>query len=271
MRLFDGYSHTSPKLKNEVRRLQKALKEKGFALKTDGLFGRFTEAAVKEFQQSQGIDADGVAGPKTWKKLIGFEPSIFGYPFPTDYRRDDPVLLAELEKTIDYRAFIDEACALHGFQPSVIGGIGSRESRWGLALRPPGPGGTGDFSKRTPRPPVRAGVLPPDGCGFGRGLMQIDYDFHEFARGQDWKNARMTILYGANVLADSQKYLKQKIGWDGLNLLMASVAAYNCGAGNVLKAIQNGLDVDYYSAGRNYSRNTLSRAGWFQLQGLGVI
>jgi hypothetical protein len=267
LRLFDGYSHTSPKLKAEVRKLQKALKEKGFPLKADGLFGYFTEATVKEFQQSQGLDADGVAGPKTWEKLIGFEPLIVGYPFVTDYRRDDPILLKELEETTNYRVFINDACTKYGFQPSVLSGIGSRESRWGLALKPQGPSGTGDFSKRSPRPPVRLSGLPPDGCGFGRGLMQIDYDFHKFARGENWKNARENILYGAKVLVDAQKYLLEKTGWDGLNLLMASVAAYNCGVGNVVKAIQNGLDIDYYSAGRNYSRNTLSRAGWFQLQG----
>jgi hypothetical protein len=50
-------------------------------------------------------------------------------------------------------------------------------------------------------------------------------------------------------------------------LLRAAVAAYNCGAGNVLNAIRNGHDVDFFTAGRDYSKDTVSRAGWFQLQG----
>ncbi|MEV6314320.1 serine/threonine-protein kinase [Streptomyces sp. NPDC051776] len=37
----------------------------------DGVFGRDTEAAVKQFQQSQGLDADGKVGERTWDALRG--------------------------------------------------------------------------------------------------------------------------------------------------------------------------------------------------------
>ncbi len=40
-------------------------------LDIDGIFGPQTENAVKAFQRSKGLFADGIIGPATWQKLIG--------------------------------------------------------------------------------------------------------------------------------------------------------------------------------------------------------
>ncbi len=54
----------------EVKKLQQALKEKGFYSKNcDGVFGQGTLAAVKAFQLKNGLKADGIAGPATLGKL----------------------------------------------------------------------------------------------------------------------------------------------------------------------------------------------------------
>ena len=51
---------------DEVRRIQNKLKSLGFFNGTvDGIYGTKTQSAVKKFQQSVGITADGIAGPKT--------------------------------------------------------------------------------------------------------------------------------------------------------------------------------------------------------------
>ena len=53
-----------------VRQLQEALKGLGYDPgSVDGKFGDRTEAAVKSFQHDQGITADGVVGPVTWRHI----------------------------------------------------------------------------------------------------------------------------------------------------------------------------------------------------------
>jgi hypothetical protein len=45
------------------------------------------------------------------------------------------------------------------------------------------------------------------------------------------------------------------------------LAAYNCGLDNVLRAARLGFDLDFYTAGRDYSRDVLNRAGFFEAHG----
>lgn len=53
-----------------VIELQKRLNnEMGAGLTVDGVFGKKTEEAVKAFQSTHGLKADGVVGPKTWAAL----------------------------------------------------------------------------------------------------------------------------------------------------------------------------------------------------------
>lgn len=63
----------------EVRQIQSKLKSLGFyAGSVDGIFGARTQSAVKAFQKSCGISADGIAGPTTLLYL-GLSSSSSGY------------------------------------------------------------------------------------------------------------------------------------------------------------------------------------------------
>jgi Putative peptidoglycan binding domain/Transglycosylase SLT domain len=267
LRLFDGFDHTTPDLRQEVKELQAELSKEGFAVKKDGLFGHDTENAVKSFQRSHRLYEDGIAGPVTWAVLLETEPPDLEKTFETTFPRNSASLLEQLAKAEEYRSFIDEAGEEHSFQPSVIAAVGSRESHWGILLRPAGPAGTGDFTKRRFPTRYREGPLPPDKGGFGRGLMQIDFDAHEFARSGNWQDPRANIFYGCEVLSSSLKFLKEKTDLEGLGLLRAALAGYNSGPGNVLTAYRDDRDLDFYTTGRDYSKDALNRAGFFQLHG----
>jgi len=189
--------------------------------------------------------------------------------FSTTYEKDNPSLLAQLKEANKYQPWIDEAAEKYHLQPCVIAGIGSRESHWGLALKPEGPEGTGDFGARPIRPPTRTSSLPPDGLGYGRGLMQIDFDWHEFAQYGEWRNPRENILYGCSVMTDCFEFIKSRLDQSlpGRETLRAVLAAYNTGSARTLKAIKEGVDVDTNTSGHNYSVDVLNRAGWWQLHG----
>lgn len=53
-----------------VRYLQAKLYSKLYPLTIDGIFGKDTQRVVKEFQQANGLDADGIVGEKTWQKVL---------------------------------------------------------------------------------------------------------------------------------------------------------------------------------------------------------
>lgn len=55
---------------SEIRKLQSRLKQKGFAVEETGLYDENTEAIVKEFQQQNNLEVDGIVGAKTWGKLF---------------------------------------------------------------------------------------------------------------------------------------------------------------------------------------------------------
>jgi len=65
----DGFPDATPWLRSEVRRLQIALKQAGYQLKTDGFFGQVTETKLKAFQRDRDMAIDGVASAPVWAAL----------------------------------------------------------------------------------------------------------------------------------------------------------------------------------------------------------
>ncbi|WP_393055455.1 GH25 family lysozyme [Streptomyces sp. LN549] len=53
-----------------VTALQHQLRDNGYQVSADGVFGRTTETRLKAFQQARDLGADGVAGARTWTALV---------------------------------------------------------------------------------------------------------------------------------------------------------------------------------------------------------
>jgi peptidoglycan hydrolase-like protein with peptidoglycan-binding domain len=53
-----------------VQTLQYLLRARGHNLTVDGIFGPATAAAVRAFQQQEGLAVDGIVGPVTWQALV---------------------------------------------------------------------------------------------------------------------------------------------------------------------------------------------------------
>jgi Putative peptidoglycan binding domain/Transglycosylase SLT domain len=250
LRLFDGYKHTSPQLAITVKELQGQLLKRGYRIRVDGEYNYYTESVVKLFQASKKLPATGICDATTWAVLLGVNPNNVSNNFPTTYTINDKGLLEEYSVFLKYKDIVLYLGKELQLAPAILAGIGSRESRWGLALTPPGPGGKGDK-------------------GNGFGLMQVDQRYHlAHTSSEDWSNPAKHLAYSAKYLKTCIDYFTTKTGIAGNVALQAGVAAYNCGPTNAINAFKQGQDIDYFTAGRNYSKDVFSRAGWYQLNGI---
>lgn len=111
--------------------------------------------------------------------------------------------------------------------------------------------------------------MPTDGLGFGRGLMQIDWDAHEFARTGNWQDPDANIAFACNLLAgDRDRFAAAPMNLNADDALMAAIAAYNAGftgASNLVR--EQGLKAAF--APGSYAEKVLARVDFFRLHGFG--
>lgn len=152
----------------------------------------------------------------------------------------------ELDVIREHSLIIQAAADRYGWDASIIAAIMSRESRCGYALDDD---------------------LLGD-AGHGHGLMQIDdRSFGTWLRSNKWQEPAVNIPMGAKVLEGKYQYLKGKGVPEG-DLLAASIAAYNCGEGNVWKVWKAGHDIDTKTTQGNYSADVLDRASQIVAAGI---
>lgn len=175
--------------------------------------------------------------------------------------------------------FLDQEAPSAGLDPILVAAIMDRESGGGDYLKPLGPKGTGDFGKRNPA--RWKYELPPDGGGWGRGLMQVDYGGHlDFCLIQlpdgtfAWQQPQLNIREGCGILHAARTALANVAG----NYVTAAmICAYNAGQGAAFRAfgalagggaqtadsIVKALDM--VTTGGNYVSDVLRRRAQFSL------
>ena len=170
-----------------VKALQKALLDKGFNPgKIDGVFGLGTQAAVMAFQRSEGLLADGVAGPRTLAALKGkppqplasildrITPAVVSQMFPHtplgNIKRNLPFVLTALsDAALHDRLMVLAALATIRAETESFEPVAEGQSRFNTSPDPKGhPFDLYDYRKDL------GNQGPPDGERFrGRGYIQL--------------------------------------------------------------------------------------------------
>jgi Transglycosylase SLT domain len=180
----------------------------------------------------------------------------------------EQALTGELPAALAFKDLIVQAAAAKNLPPAIIAAIGSVESGWGTStlMQPNGPTGTGDRAPRPPKPPLRPGSMPTDGLGFGRGLMQIDWDSHEFARTGNWQDAAANIAFACELFASNRDRFAAESGIDSADAITAAIAAYNLGFDGASRLIETeGLKAAF--ASNSYATKVLGRVEFFRSNG----
>ena len=237
-----------------VKKWQQFLQDQGFfSGDVSGNFDVKTKNATIAFQQVYGIEQTGIAGSLTIGKAtsLGFNPD--NEPQPVQLNSDQKMMqwiknnLATITgQAINGSDYTEDWLA--GMCARETGFLITRYANQGMSFDQICQLMQGDYGKR-PNDPQK--------IYHGFGFWQIDIaSFPDFVSSQKWKDPLQTAQMAIQVLDGKKNFLKQK-GWDQrLSSEMwqrAITAAYNCGEGNVDKALSRGLDVDTYTFSKDYS------------------
>jgi hypothetical protein len=214
-------------------------------------FDAATDTATRQFQKDNKLKVDGVVGSLTIgaAMALGFNPD--GEPTISQIRQS-PQLLLWIKENLG--GAIQTAVAGSAYSEDWLGAMVARETGF-LITRYVNQGLSpaevhfrmkGDYGQRP-------GETDKQYHGFG--YWQIDIgSYPDFVNSGDWQDPLKTATKAVSVLDEKRNYLlAANLNLDPDTLERATTAAYNCGQGNVVKALNKHVDVDSYTFSQNYS------------------
>jgi len=200
-------------------------------------------------------------------------------------------LASPLPKGAEYLEEVAEKVGnAEGVSPYLLLGICYAESNFGAALKPAGPAGSGDFIARpcspdrdakmasNPLPGVVKKTLAegiksrkiagpceawvPTTTGWGCGLLQFDYEAHyDFCKSGAWKEPEKIFVQACKLLKSNKSYIAKKLpNLKAHELEHAMIAAYNAGAGRVVKFLSEGKALDAATFHPGYVKKIADKA-----------
>lgn len=244
-----------------VKKWQKFLIDQGFLNDTpDGDFGPKTLAATKSFQSHFGLKADGIAGSSTIGKAseLGFNPDNE----PAGDKITGTKGLLKWIKT-NLGPAIRQAVSGTKYTEDWLAAMCARETGF-LIIRYFNQGFSfGDICVR-----MKGDYRKSENRYRGFGFWQIDVgSYPQFTNSEKWKDPVLTAKMAVSVLEEKRKYLENR-GWknkmSATDFERAITAAYNCGQGNVDKALSRGMDVDAFTFQKDYSAEIFRNRGVYR-------
>ena len=200
-------------------------------------------------------------------------------------------LVSPLPAGCEYLADVAEKVGkAHGVSPYLLLGICYAESNYGMALKPKGPTGSGDFIARQCTPDrdakMKANPLPgvekktlaegikarhlagpvdawvPTHTGWGCGLLQFDYEAHfDFCKSGAWKEPEAIFVQACKLLTGNKAYIAKKHpALSTFEMMNATIASYNAGAGRVCKFLEQKKSLDEATFHPGYVKKICDKA-----------
>ncbi len=108
---------------NQITTIQQALANYGYDISVDGDYGASTQAAVRQFQEAQGLEADGIVGAATYEALMG-EAMPENHTVQAGASAAMPAATSQNEITL-----VQQALANNGYDVAVDGAFGPGTER----------------------------------------------------------------------------------------------------------------------------------------------
>ncbi|MBA3649652.1 MAG: peptidoglycan-binding protein [Chitinophagales bacterium] len=247
-----------------VKKWQQFLNLQGFNCgEPSGNFDQKTFTATKNFQQYYNIQQTGEAGSITLGKAhqLGFNPEKEP---GNDQIKSDKELLQWIKANLS--GIMKQAVSGMPYTEDWLAGMCARETGFKIVSYI-NQGHDFNFICTNMKGDYGQRKGDPGPIYHGYGFWQIDIaSYPDFVASGAWQDPLATAKQAVAVLNEKRNFLEYvEKQLSPIDFERAVTAAYNCGQGNVMKAIHNKSDFDCYTYHGDYSQEVFRYRGIYRM------